>query len=329
MPSKNPRKKRPELAQTATIEELPLACSDEAAGVEFFERQRWGDSPCCPECGDTDVYQMKDRKTGKRNKDFRWRCRGCGKLYSVRTGMIFEESLIPMRKWARAVWESATCKNGISALELSRKIQVSYKTALFMMNRLRFAMAQDPDTTPKLSGTVEADETFVGGKPRAHQRGWRKDSLFKPREKWTDKQPVFAVVQRGGEVRTRVIPSVTSANLADALLDMVDPEAKLYTDDNYKYRRVGEKFPGGHEAVNHSIKEYVRGDVHTNTIEGFFSRIKRKINGTHHAVSKKHLHRYVTEAAFLYNNRELNDGERVVALVRNADGKRLRYKEPA
>ena len=320
-------KKRPELAQTETVEEMPTACSSEAAAVEFFERKRWGSTPCCPECGDVNVYQMKDRKTGERNKDYRWRCRGCGKLYTVRTGMIFEESLVPMHKWARAIWEASVCKNGISALELSRKIQVTYKTALFMMNRIRHAMAENPDD-PKLSGTVEADETYVGGKPRPPQRsrgGWKGSPLFR-RQKWSTKTPVFAVVERGGNVRTRVIANVTAENIREALLDNVEPSSRLYTDDHYCYRRVGERFPGGHEAVNHTLKEYVRGDVHTNTVEGFFSRVKRKINGTHHAVSKKHLHRYMTEAAFLYNGRYMTDGERIETLVRKADGKRLMYR---
>jgi transposase-like protein len=318
-------KKRPELAQSATIAELPLACSSEAAGVEFFERKRWGDLPCCPECGDTDVYQMKNRKTGRRNKDFRWRCRGCGKLYSVRTGMVFEESLIPMHKWARALWESACCKNGISALELSRKIEVSYKTALFMMNRLRFAMEQDFTKPPKLTGTVEADETYWGGRPRHRRKGITGNHPGKP------KTPVFAAVQRGGEVRTRVLPSVTAANLREALLDSTDPSCRLVTDDLNLYWAAGKPF-AKHDRVKHSAKEYVNADdpsINTNTVESFFARIKRKLHGTHHAVSKEHLHRYVSEAAFIYNTRELNDGERVVALIRKADGKRLQYKQPA
>jgi len=318
-------KKRPELAQTTVIEELPLACADEAAGVEFFERKRWGDCPCCPECGDTDVYQMKDRKTGERNKNFRWRCRGCGKLYSVRTGMIFEESLVPMHKWARALWESATCKNGISAMELSRKLQVTYKTALFMLNRLRFAMEQDPTTPPKLTGTVEADETYWGGRPRHKRKGITGNHPGKP------KTPVFAAVQRGGEVRARVLPSVTAANLRDALVDCVDTQSRIVTDDLNLYWAAGRPF-ARHDRVKHSSGEYVNKadpSLHSNTVESFFARVKRKLHGTHHAVSKEHLHRYISEAAFLYNTRDLNDGERVLALVGRTKGKRLRYKKPA
>ncbi len=318
-------KKRPELAPSETIAELPIACSNEAGGVAFFERKRWGDTPCCPCCGDIDVYQMKDRKTGERNKDFRWRCRGCGKLYSVRTGMIFEESLVPMHKWARALWEMATCKNGVSALEVSRKIEVSYKTALFMLNRLRHAMAQDFTKPPKLTGTVEADETYWGGRPRHKRKGITGNIPGKP------KTPVFAAVARGGEVRARVLPSVTAGNLRDALVDCVDQNSRLITDDLNLYWAAGKPF-ARHDRVKHSHGEYVnKADptLHSNTIESFFARVKRKLHGTHHAVSKQHLHRYISEAAFLYNSREMNDGDRVIALVKQADGKRLRYKEPA
>ncbi|MBS0187494.1 MAG: IS1595 family transposase [Planctomycetes bacterium] len=316
-------KKLPQLAKSPVIAELPVACADEAAGVEFFERKRWGDCPCCPNCGDVDVYQMKDRKTGQRNKDFRWRCRGCSKLYSVRTGTVFEESLLPMHKWARAVWEASVSKNGVSALELSRKLEITYKSALFMMNRLRFAMQQDPSNPPKLTGTVEADETYWGGRPRHKRKGITGNPPGKP------KTPVFAAIQRNGEVRARVLPSVTAANLREALTECVDPSARLVTDDLNLYWKAGKPF-ARHDRVKHSVGEYVNKEdptLHSNTIESFFARLKRKLHGTHHNVSKKHLHRYVTEAAFMYNTREMNDGERVESLIRQTNGKRLVYRD--
>lgn len=321
MPSKNPKKK-PQLDKSETVEALPMACASEANAVAFFEKQRWGDSPCCPECESSDVYQMKDRKTGERNKDYRWRCRHCSRLYTVRTGMIFEESLIPLHKWARACWESASAKNGVSALEMSRKIQVSYKSALFMMHRIRFAMAPT-DNDPKLDGTIEADLTFVGGKARYPVKKKGPNPL-------RPKQPVFAVVQRGGEVRTRVIPNVFTHNVRDALLANADTSAHLVTDDR-GFRKIGPPF-ASHRAVKHSRKEYVNKadpSIHTNTIEGFFSRIKRGINGVYHNVSREHLHRYCDQYAFLYNTREMTDGARTLALIDRAKGKRLMYKESA
>jgi len=319
--------KRPELAQSETVAELPVACSDEKAAVEFFERKRWGKTPCCPCCGDTDVYQMKDRKTGERNKDFRWRCRGCGKLYSVRLGMVMEESLLPMRVWARAIWEASVSKNGISALELSRKAQISYKSALFVMNRLRFAMKMGTNP-PKLTGTIEADELYWGGKARHGRiiRGVRRKGPNPDKPK----TPIFAVVQRGGDVRASVMPSVTSGNVREAMLAMADPSCRLVTDELKAYRRIGRPF-SRHDRVNHTRREYVNKndpEIHTNTIESFFARVRRGLTGTYHAVSPEHLHRYVTQYEWLYNARGMNDGERIEHLIRSADGKRLRYRQP-
>ena len=314
------KSKKPELEQSEVIEEMPLACSTERAAVEFFEAKRWGDCPCCPHCGDTDVYTMKDRKTGDRNKDFRWRCRGCGSLYSVRTGMIFEESLIPLHKWARAIWEAASGKNGVSALEISRKCQISYKSALFVMHRLRHAMADDFTSPPKLTGTIECDETYIGGKPR--YRGKSK------RGRGTKKQPVVAVLQRGGIVRTRVIPVVNAENVKTMIRENVAKSARICTDSESSYRGIGAQYRGGHHSVNHGAGEYVRGDVTTNAVEGFFARVKRGMKGVYHNVSREHLFRYMDQFEFAHNTRKMNDGERVLSLIDKADGKRLRYREP-
>lgn len=336
------QKPRPELAQSELIEELPAACASEAAAVDFLERRRFADGEYCPHCGAVGcVYKMLGRD-GQRNKRFLWRCRDCSKMFTVRTGTVYAESLIPLHKWCHALWATASAKNGVSALELSRRIQVTYKTALFIMHRIRHATAHDPDTDPKLTGTVEADETYVGGKPRRQQMTGKPIDLppmkdGKPPKfrnshlsgrSLANKVPVFAVVQRGGEVRTRVIANVTAENIRQALTDHTEPaQSVLMTDDFASYRRVGGPFTR-HGIIRHTIREYVRGDVHTNTIEGFFSRVKRKLNGTHHAVSKEHLHRYMSEAAFIYNTRAMNDGERTLALLNRTIGKRLMYRDP-
>ncbi len=316
---------KPQLAKTETVEELPRACADEAEAVAFMERKRWGDCPCCPRCGDTDVYQMKDAKTGERNKRWLWRCRGCKRQYGVRTGTVFEESLIPLHKWCRAYWEACSCKNGVSALELSRKLQVSYKSALFVMHRIRWAMADDHATPPKLAGVVEADETYVGGRPRV--KGWKHGRKEQPRAQWTTKTPVMAMLQRGGSVRARVMPVVTGENVKAILLENVDPSATLVSDESFVYRKAGAPFAGGHHRVNHGKGEYVRGWVTTNRAEGFFSRVKRCLNGTYHAVSKTHLHRYVAQVEFAYNTRELTDGDRTILAIRKSCGKRLAYRQ--
>jgi hypothetical protein len=188
-------------------------------------------------------------------------------------------------------------------------------------------MQPSPGTRPPLTGTVEADETYVGGKPRHPQIVDGKIKVGRNMSK--PKLPVFAVVQRGGEVRARVMPNVTAESVKEALLEEVDRGAHLMTDQLKVYKRVGDPF-ASHGRVNHTRREYVdptNPDIHTNTIEGFFSRLKRKLHGTHHAVSKEHLHRYVAEAAYLYNTRKLNDGERVLQVIRDAEGKRLMYRE--
>ncbi|MBB6428466.1 IS1595 family transposase [Algisphaera agarilytica] len=312
------------------VAKLPMACADERSAIEFFEKQRWGDTPCCPECGDTDVYQMKDRD-GNRQKNCRWRCRGCGKQYTWRTGTVMEDSRIPAHNWAYGFWRAATSKKGVSALEIKRHTGLSYKSALFLMHRIRFAMAPT-DGGPKLTGTVEADETFVGGKPRKRtpQKPFGKPGQ-EPSNAQTMKDrktPVFGVVSREtGEVRARVLPDVKAHNLKAACDELIDKSAKLMTDEAMAYRTIGKAY-AGHETVTHGRGEYVRGDVTTNTIEGFWSLLKRGVYGTFHNVSRAHLQRYVDELEFRYNHRKLEDGQRTLAAIAGGEGKRLMYCDP-
>lgn len=312
-------------AKSDIVAELPLACSDETAAVEFFERKRWGDTPACPCCGDTNVYAMKDRATGERSSRFLWRCRGCGKQYTVRTGTVYAESLIPMRHWAYAFWAACASKKGVSAKQIQRQTGLSYKSALFLMHRIRFAMTPDPTTPPKMTGTVEVDETYVGGKPRS--KGWNPSKGPKPRAIYSTRTRVVAMVERGGSVRAEVSQGVTARNIRDIVLANVDTSAHLMTDEYGAYRRIGTMF-ASHQAVRHSAGEYVRGDASTNTIESFFGLVKRGVYGTFHAVSKKHLHRYIDEFAFRWNHRMVEDGTRTLAAIKGAEGKRLFYREP-
>ncbi len=297
------------------IQEIPLACADEKAAVEFMEKQRWGEFPFCPGCASLGVYQMRDAKTGERQANYRWRCRDCKRQFTVRIGTVFEESRIELRHWCFAFWRASTSKKGVSALEIHRQTGVSYKSALFMLHRIRFAMA--PAYSGPLSGDVEVDETFVGGKPR--YKGKSKRGTY-------GKQPVVAMVQRGGGVRAKVVPDVTAKTLKAAIREHIDPSSRILTDEHASYVGIGAEFAGGHESVKHTAKEYVRGDVTTNTVEGFFSIFKRGMNGVYHNVSRKHLHRYVAEFEFRYNHRALEDGERTVAAIHAAQGKRLFYR---
>lgn len=305
------------------LQVLPAACADEKTAVELLELLRWGDEPCCPRCGDLNVRKMLDRE-GNRNARYLWRCKGCKKQFTVRIGTIFEESPIQLRIWLHAFWRMCASKKGVSALQLQRETGLgSYRSALFLTHRIRHAMATDPDDDPKLSGTVEIDETYVGGKPRFPRSLKDRKRGFSNRRL---KAPVLAMVERGGRVRARHIERVAHQHLAPAIMQLVDRSSTVYTDEAVYYKwldrqRVFEK----HDHVTHSAKEYVRGDVHTNTVESFFALIKRGVYGTFHSVSKHHLHRYLSEFEFRYNTRKMRDGERTVAAIRGAEGKRLRY----
>ena len=299
--------------------ELPLACASEAAAVEFMEKQRWGELPCCPLCGSVAVYQMKDAKTGERQANYRWRCRDCKQQYTVRKCTVFEDSRIELRHWCFAFWRASTSKKGVAALELHRQTGLSYKSCLFMLARIRFAMADS--VAGPLSGDVEVDETYVGGKPR--------NPGVSKRGRGTKKQCVLAMVERGGKVRTKPIANVTAKTLQGAIRDNIASSSTIYTDENSSYKGIGNEYAGGHHTTTHSKREYVRGEVHSNTVEGFFSIVKRGLNGIYHAVSKEHLHRYLSEYEFRYNNRELDDGARTAAAIKASEGKRLTYRESA
>lgn len=309
---------QPHLENSDTIAEMPLVCSNELAAVEFFERQRWGDHPGCVHCGSVDVYKMRDAQTGERNNRYLWRCHDCKRQYTVRIGTVFEETRLDLRHWCYAFWRAATSKKGVAALEIKRQCNISYKSALFLMNRIRFALAPDNEDFQKLKGTVEVDETYVGGKPRyRHQvlpgRG-------------TGKTPVFAAVERKGRIRRQVVANVNGLTLRSAIRRLVDTRSRIITDDFSSYMGIGKEFSGGHHRIAHSTKEYVRGDIHTNTVESSFAILKRGIMGIYHNVSQEYLHRYLWQFDFIWNHRNLNDGERAILAVKAAEGRRLRYR---
>lgn len=315
---KNMKKDHHNLTKSAVVKEIPAACSDELTAVELFEKLRWGNNPCCVKCGSVSVYQMKDAKTGERNKRFLWRCHDCKEQYTVRIGTVYEESRIPLRHWAYAFWRACSSKKGVSALEIQRQCQISYKSALFLMNRIRFAMAPDLPTAAPLTGTVECDETFVGGKPR---NKWIDNRATKGQRKTI----VFGAVERGGEIRRKIIADVTGKTLKEEIKKVVDPRARIMTDDFVGYKGLAPSFEGGHCRIRHKLRQYAKGDVTTNTIESSFALIKRGIIGTYHNVSKEYLHRYLWQFDFMWNARKLNDGERTVLAVKSAEGKRLTY----
>jgi hypothetical protein len=218
---------------------------------------------------------MTDSKTGARQANYRWRCKDCKEQYTARKGTVFEDSKIPLRRWCFAFWRASTSKKGVSALEIHRQTGLSDKSCLFMLHRIRFAIA--PADSNPLTGIVECDETYIGGKPR---------HPAEEREKWTSKVPVMAMLERGGRVRPMVIPDVSGATLKGAIRENVDRRARIMTDEHKGYRGIGKEFDGGHQTVKHTAGEYARGDVSTSSVEGSFSILKRGPHGIYHSVSK-------------------------------------------
>jgi transposase-like protein len=316
------------LSKSKVVKDIPLVCSNELAAVEFFEKQRWGNTPCCIHCGSVNVYKMESLEAvGEgmlqrvRNKRFLWRCKDCKKQYTVRIGTVYEESRIELRHWAYAFWRACTSKKGVSALEIKRHCQISYKSALFLMNRIRFAMAPEPNA-PKLRGDVECDEMYVGARKPRYKVGPQ------GRGAATKKIPVFCAVERNGSLRRRILPDVNGATVTAALREEVSQRARIISDESAIYSGLDARFDGGHETVNHRTKEYVRlgTNVHTNTVESTHALVKRGIVGIYHNVSREYLHRYLWHFDFLWNNREMNDGERTIAAIKGAEGKRLTYR---
>jgi transposase-like protein len=236
----------------------------------------------------------------------------------VRIGSIFEDSHFPLHLWLQAIHLICQSKKGISTRQIQRAFNCSMKTAWFLMHRIRACMG-DNDASPLggVEGVVEADETFVGGKAR--NRAYREPA---------PKQAVVALVERGGKVRSRHVPTVTADRIRPILEAGVDKASHLRTDESNVYLTVGKQF-ASHETVNHSAKEYVRDDVHTNTVEGFFSILKRGVYGIYQHVSEAHLHRYLAEFDFRYSNRAklgVDDVQRASLTVQGAKGRRLTYE---
>ncbi|MFZ1904713.1 MAG: IS1595 family transposase [Steroidobacteraceae bacterium] len=290
---------------------------NEDAAREHLENLRWPNGAACPHCGGT---ERNSRLRGESHRPGLWFCGDCRTQFSVTVGTVFERSKIPLHKWMLATHLLCSSKKGISSHQIHRIVGVTYKTAWFMTHRLRLAMADKPATLlGSGGGAVEADETYIGRKPgRKMGRGH------------AHKETVFSLVERGGNVRSVHITGKTFAGVKRALKANVSPDATLMTDDARMYRKIAKAF-AEHKAVNHSAHEYKRGDAYTNTIEGFFSVFKRGMTGVYQHCGSDHLHRYLAEFDFRYNNRTalgVDDAQRTDAALRAIDGKRLTYRLP-
>lgn len=298
---------------------------NEEAAYRFVEARVWPEGRVCPHCG---TVGHSGKLGGKSTRIGVYKCYACRKPFTVKVGTIFEKSHIPMHIWLQAMHLMCSSKKGFSANQFCRVLGVDFKTGWFIGHRIREAMAPgSTDPFSPLGGEgkiVEVDETFVGGKER-NKHAWQRK---KENVGGAGKEPVFSLVERGGMVRSQHVPAVDAKTLRPILTAQLDRNSYLMTDGEGQYRILGTMF-AKHEVVNHGIGEYVRGEAHTNTIEGYFSILKRGIVGTYHHVSQQHLKRYLGEFDFRYNNRValgIDDVERTERAIRGIIGKRLTYR---
>lgn len=298
--------------------------TDETKAREHLEALRWPEGPSCPHCGEAEnVVRME----GKAHRAGLLQCRSCRKQFSVTVGTLFERSHIPLHKWLLAFHLMASSKKGMSAHQLHRMLGITYKSAWFMAHRIREAMTEP--NRPKLGGggkVVEADETFFGRRPKTakNRRGGA-----------AHLNTIMALVERDGGVRAFHAPRVSSRNVKLMLDANADKASHLMTDESHFYTKVGREF-ATHHTTNHRRKQYSRkvsdpafpelSRAHSNTVEGFFSILKRGLIGTYHHVGVQHLQRYVSEFDFRYNERHVTDGERAASMLLGITGKRLTYR---
>jgi len=294
--------------------------SDEQVCIDTVAALRWPDGPSCPACEHKEHYYLKTQK--------RWKCKACGRQFSVKLGTIFEDSALSLDKWLCALWMLVNCKNGVSSHEIARTLEITQKSAWFMLQRLRLALQSG--SLVKLGGDggeVEVDETYIGGKARnMHKR--RRQRLTGVLTE--DKTTVMGFLERGGKVRTVIVGDRQRETMRPVVKEHVDTGAALYSDNLAAYRGLHDEYD--HQIVDHATR-YVDGRVHTNGIENFWSLLKRGLNGTYIAVEPFHLFRYLDEQAFRFNTRKdadgkkLHDGERFQLALSQVAGKRLTYQE--
>jgi transposase-like protein len=318
------------MKQPATLQDAVKHFSDEQVCIDTVAMMRWPEGPVCPACGHKEHYYLKTQK--------RWKCKECYKQFTVKLGTIFEDSPISLDKWLIALWMLVNCRNGVSSYEVARTIGITQKSAWFVLHRLRLALKNS--SLLKLGsegGPVEADETFVGPNPRKMHKSRRAklQSIATEQDqkyRTAGKTIVMGMLDRQmRQVRAMVIPDVKRATLQEKILNHVEGGAHVMTDDfpSYKYA-LAEKF--SHDVIDH-VEGYVKGQVHTNGIENFWSLLKRGLRGTYVAVEPFHLDRYVDEQVFRFNHRKdadgnkLEDAERFNIALSQIAGKRLTFAE--
>jgi transposase-like protein len=299
----------------------PIYHDDEAARAHL-EAQRWPAGAVCPHCG---VVDQATRLAGEKHRVGLLECRACRKQFSVTVGTLFERSHVPLHKWVLAVHLMTASKKGMSAHQLHRMLKVTYKTAWFMAHRIRAAMTdENPAPLGGEGKVVEADETYHGKVATPPDR----KKPIKNRSGPADRRAVLALVERGGQVRAVHLPKVTAKNVGDVLAKYADPKSRLHTDESNLYPSHAGRF-ASHETVRHTAGEYARGDVNTNSVEGFFGIFKRGMTGVYQHCGEQHLQHYLNEFSFRYSHRiklGVDDRQRALIALRGIEGKRLTYR---
>ncbi|HWK06131.1 MAG TPA: IS1595 family transposase [Puia sp.] len=291
------------------LKDLMTKFQDEAACREFLVQQRWNGEPICPYCGHRKSYRIEG---GKR---FKCANQTCYKKFSVTVGTIFEASNIPLKTWFAAMYLITAHKKGISSVQLGKNLGVTQKTAWFMLHRIRESLKENAPLL--LTKEVQADEAYFGGKEEFRHKDKKIGNGT------LGKTPIVGIIETGGRVVTKVSPVLTKKSITDLILTHVDRKAILVTDSAAHYFKVGKKYD--HKTVNHSEGQYKSGQFHTNSIENYWSLLKRGIIGIYHQISSKHLQRYCDEFAYRFNSRKLSDGFRWAITFHQIEG-RLTYK---
>lgn len=295
------------------------ALPDDNSCREYLEMVRWDSTPTCPHCGTVDAAHYRLNVKG----EFKgmYKCKSCKERFTVTVGTMFEGSHVSLRKWFIAIYIFSSHKKGISSHQLASDLGITQKSAWFMLGRIRHAFKID--STDKMEGVIQADESFIGGKNKnRHASKKVEDSQGRSVK---DKTPVLGVMQTGGKVHLSVIPDTKAKTIKPIIQDMVANGSILVTDEWHAYKGLARNY--AHVVVNHKENQYVSGAFHTNSIENFWSLLKRGIYGIYHQVSPKHLHRYCDEFAYRFNSRTISSGERFNFSLGNADNKKLTYKQ--
>jgi transposase-like protein len=298
-----------------TINDIAIHFQEQTTCIEYLKQLRWSNGVVCPFCNHKKVYNIAGARP-------HYKCAGCRKHFSALKGSIFENSAIPLSKWFMAIYILSTHRKGISSVQVSRDIGVRQKTAWFMMQRIRYAIKKQSFNNDKLgaNAVVEMDESYLGGKPGNMHKN-KRDLIEKLGS--VNKIAVAGAIERGGQVRAQYIEKTNYQNILPFLIKNVHQGTKLMTDEHVVYTNVNRLYK--HKTIKHMLKEYVNGEVHTNTIENFWSLLKRGVYGTYHFITVKHIQNYLEEFAFRFNNRKITEAQRFDKLV-SLSNHRITYK---